>query len=270
MPRLIVATDGSSLGNPGPAGWAWVVSSQCWAAGGLPRATNQAAELYAVLAAIRAIPRTTPIHIRTDSQYALKSCSQWLQGWAKNDWVRKDGKPLSNVKLLKEIYRVLNVRDNDVTWEWVKGHSGNLLNEAADQRCTDASNAIQRKRAISQGPGWTGLPGNPMRTTPTSQLGETPPPPTGRINGVSIDPEERKRQERIRRIAAKEDQLAQSKKSSGRHIVQKTYKPAPTNVRIGKNGLPIPENDIKLPTRGLCLSCGTPIDPMTMECRCSD
>jgi ribonuclease HI len=174
MPRVVVATDGSSLGNPGPAGWAWVVHKNCWSSGGLPRATNQAAELFAILAALRAIPRTVPIHIKTDSAYCLKAFSKWVPAWKANSWRKSNGEKIANITLVKEIDRLLNIRSHKVTWELVKGHSGDKLNEAADYRCTEASKAIKEKTTVNAGPGWTTPPSTRAATrTASSQRSKT-------------------------------------------------------------------------------------------------
>jgi ribonuclease HI len=245
MSRIVVATDGSSLGNPGPAGWAWIVHRDCWAAGGLPRATNQAAELFAILAALRAIPLHVPIHIRTDSQYALKACSIWLAGWKANDWQRSNGQPVANITLMKELDRVLTARRVPATWEWVKGHSGNTMNEAADKRCTAAAKAVKDHLVVPTGPGWTGPPAR--AGSPANNPGNSPAARDAR------------RAETIR-VEHRKAMLADTRRSP-RVTPQRTTRrtaPAPAPAPVG------------LPERGLCLSCGAPINPITMECRCSD
>lgn len=154
--RIIVATDGSSLGNPGPAGWAWYASATSWQAGGIDRATNQAAELHAVMSALAAIPDSAPLHVRTDSQYALKACSQWMPRWKANQWRKADGKPVLNLPLLQRIDELLGARAHPVTWQWVRGHAGDPLNEAADARCTAAARAVRVRGVVRSGPGWPG------------------------------------------------------------------------------------------------------------------
>ena len=76
---IVAAADGSALGNPGPAGWAWYVDDDRWAAGGWPKAMNNQGELTAVLQLLRATKDTgEPLHILCDSQYAIKACTEWL------------------------------------------------------------------------------------------------------------------------------------------------------------------------------------------------
>lgn len=237
MGRLVVATDGSSLGNPGPAGWAWIVSSESWDSGGLPRATNQVAELFAILAALRAIPSSIPITIRTDSSYALKACSVWMSGWKANGWRRANGQPLANLKLMKELDRTISIRRASLKWEWVKGHSGNKLNELADKKCTEASMAIRNGLIVPQGPGWTGVGTAAKKVSPA-------------VARKRIEDQKTTKQAKIQRAKTVPDPIKQ-KTYSG-----KTAKEQQANVAM--------------PDRGLCLACGTPINPVTMECRCSN
>jgi ribonuclease HI len=153
---VVVGTDGSCVGgNPGSAGWAWYVDARRWAAGGMVRETNQVAELFAILAALRHIPGHLPLHIRSDSQYAINSASVWLAGWKRNGWLTAARAPVKNGPLIKELDLSLGARRAPVTWEWVRGHSGDPLNDAADARCTAASHAIRTGQPVPTGPGWT-------------------------------------------------------------------------------------------------------------------
>ncbi|ALE91319.1 hypothetical protein AOC05_01410 [Arthrobacter alpinus] len=153
---IIAAADGSALGNPGPAGWAWYVDENCWRAGGWPHGTNNMGELMAVLDLFKStahLPRE-PLHILCDSQYVINSVTKWMPGWKRKGWKKSDGKPVLNLELLKEIDAALVGRK--YTFEWVKGHAGHELNEAADVRARDAATAFQAKRAPREGPGFPG------------------------------------------------------------------------------------------------------------------
>lgn len=148
------AADGSALGNPGPAGWAWYVDDGCWAAGGWKHATNNQAELMAVLQLFRATAHLSDdLLVLCDSQYVINCVTKWMPGWKKKGWRKADGKPVMNVELLKEIDEALVGRR--YLFEWVKGHDNHPLNEAADSRARAVSEAFQRGRAIPSGPGWT-------------------------------------------------------------------------------------------------------------------
>ncbi|PRY67872.1 ribonuclease HI [Glaciihabitans tibetensis] len=148
------AADGSALGNPGPAGWAWYVDDACWAAGGWRHATNNQGELMAVLQFFRATAHLDDdLLILCDSQYVINSVTKWMPGWKKKGWKKADGKPVLNLELLQEIDAALVGRK--YRFEWVKGHANHPLNEAADSRARAVSEAFQRGRPIPTGPGWT-------------------------------------------------------------------------------------------------------------------
>ena len=152
---ITAAVDGSSLGNPGPAGWAWVVSADCWDAGGWPSGTNNLGELNAVLELLNATAQAgladEDLHILADSQYAINVISKWSPGWKKRGWVKSDKKPIKNLELIQEIDRAMQGRI--VTFEWVKGHAGHPLNERADDAARSCAEAYRDGRAIPTGPG---------------------------------------------------------------------------------------------------------------------
>ena len=151
---ITAAADGSALGNPGPAGWAWYVNDDCWHAGGWPHGTNNQGELMAVLDLFRATAHLPgeDLHILCDSQYVINSVTKWMPGWKRKGWRKSDGKPVLNVELLKEIDQALTGRK--YTFEWVRGHAGHELNEAADERARAAALAYQQGVAARQGPGF--------------------------------------------------------------------------------------------------------------------
>ena len=153
---ITAAVDGSSLGNPGPAGWAWVVSADCWDAGGWPSGTNNLGELNAVLELLNATAQAgladEDLHILADSQYAINVISKWSPGWKKRGWVKADKKPIKNLELIQEIDRAMQGRT--VTFEWVKGHAGHPLNERADDAARSCAEAYRDGRDIPRGPGF--------------------------------------------------------------------------------------------------------------------
>lgn len=150
---IVAAADGSSLNNPGPAGWAWYIDDDTWAAGGWPRGTNNMGELKAVLDVLRATrDADEPLTILCDSQYAINCCTKWIPGWKRKGWRKRDGKPVLNRDLLEPIDEELDGRD--VTFEWVKGHAGHAMNEAADQRARAAATAFRDGTPVDHGPGF--------------------------------------------------------------------------------------------------------------------
>lgn len=152
---LIAAADGSALGNPGPAGWAWYISDSQWRAGGWPRATNNQGEIMAVIDLLRATAAEPDrsLLILCDSQYVINAATQWMPGWKRRGWRKSDGKPVLNRELLEQLDTALQGRD--ARFEWVRGHTGHPLNEAADTRARDAAAAFQRGIAPDPGPGFS-------------------------------------------------------------------------------------------------------------------
>ncbi|MGV8896416.1 MAG: ribonuclease H family protein [Rhodoglobus sp.] len=152
---ITAAADGSALGNPGPAGWAWYIDDETWAAGGWPHGTNNMGELKAVLELFRATANIDDdLHILCDSQYVINSVTKWMPGWKKKGWRKGDGKPVMNLDLLMELDEAITGRR--YRFEWVKGHVGHVLNEAADVRARGAAEAYQRRAPVPEGPGFPG------------------------------------------------------------------------------------------------------------------
>lgn len=154
---IIAAADGSALGNPGPAGWAWYVDDDCWASGGWPRGTNNMGELMAVLDLLQQTAHVDDdLHVFCDSRYVIDSITKWMPGWKRKGWKKGDGKPVLNVELMKALDAAMEGRRDRVRFEWVKGHAGHELNEAADRRANAAASAHQRGVEPDPGPGFSG------------------------------------------------------------------------------------------------------------------
>ena len=152
---ITAAADGSSLGNPGPAGWAWYVDEDTWDAGGWPKGTNNLGELTAILRLLEATAESgEELHILADSQYAINVVSKWRLGWKKRGWTKADKKPIKNLELIQEIDRAMEGRR--VTFEWVKGHAGHRMNERADDLARACAEAYQAGRTPEPGPGFGG------------------------------------------------------------------------------------------------------------------
>lgn len=169
----VVAVDGSALGNPGPAGWAWYVDENCWAAGGWPSSSNNRGELTALLELLKATASTNEeLHVLADSQYVINSVTKWMSGWKKRGWRKSDKSPVLNADLMQAIDKAITGRK--VSFEWVRGHSGHPLNEAADDKARAAATAYQRHGSVESGPGWTrGEIKGTTTTAPGSAQGST-------------------------------------------------------------------------------------------------
>ncbi|HMT50374.1 ribonuclease HI family protein [Dietzia sp. UBA5065] len=150
---IIAAADGSALGNPGPAGWAWYIDDDRWRSGGWSRGTNNQGELTAVLDLLRQTAHSPePLHILCDSQYVINSITKWMAGWKRKGWKKADGKTVLNVEVMKALDEAM--RGRQVTFEWVKGHAGHELNEKADALANAAARAHASKQAPEAGPGF--------------------------------------------------------------------------------------------------------------------
>jgi len=152
---ITASADGSALGNPGPAGWAWYIDDRTWGAGGWPHGTNNMGELKAVLELFRATAHVDDdLHVLCDSQYVINTITKWMPGWKRKGWRKGDGKPVMNLDLIKEIDEAIVGRR--YRFEWVKGHVGHELNEAADTRARAAAEAFAKGRTPDTGPGYPG------------------------------------------------------------------------------------------------------------------
>lgn len=146
MERWVAATDGSALGNPGHAGWAYCVAPDgenitLHGSGHLGVSTNNVGELTALAELLRAVPAERPLEVRLDSQYVLNSVSKWRFGWKKRGWRKADGKLIGNKGIIVELDELLTGRD--VTFVWVKAHQvgGDPLNDHVDKAARAAATA---------------------------------------------------------------------------------------------------------------------------------
>ncbi|WP_245993082.1 ribonuclease H family protein [Xylanimonas allomyrinae] len=121
--------------QPGGAiGWAWIDhEGGRFDSGGAASGTNQIAELTAVLRAVEAHPGSEPLLIESDSQYAIRCSSEWLEGWRRKGWRTASGSPVKNLELVRAIDAAITGRAGPVRFHWVRGHVGNPFNERADE-----------------------------------------------------------------------------------------------------------------------------------------
>lgn len=101
-----------------------------------PNSTNNRMELQAAISALAALKRPVQIEFHTDSEYLRKGITEYIESWANNDWKRKDKEPVANVDLWKKLWPL--VQTHEIEWHWVKGHSGDELNERVDKLARQA------------------------------------------------------------------------------------------------------------------------------------
>ena len=132
--RVMLYTDGACKGNPGPGGWGALLryrGKEKALCGGEKDTTNNRMELQAVIQGLSALTRPTAVTVVTDSQYVKNGMNQWIHNWKRNGWKTAAKKPVKNADLWQQLDAL--VQQHDVSWEWVKGHSGHPENERADE-----------------------------------------------------------------------------------------------------------------------------------------
>jgi ribonuclease HI len=129
-----IYTDGACRGNPGPGGWGALLRTgdvERELCGGEAETTNNRMELLAAIEGLAALKRACSVALYTDSQYVRNGITQWMAGWKRNGWKTANRKPVKN----KDLWQRLDAEAarHQVSWHWVKGHSGHPENERADQ-----------------------------------------------------------------------------------------------------------------------------------------
>lgn len=131
---LTVYTDGACSGNPGPGGWAAIITDdgvERVMTGAEPHTTNQRMELTAAIEGLAAIPGRRRVHVHTDSAYVMNCFEQrWWERWERNGWLGAGKKPVTNRDLWERL--LTQVRRHEVVWHKVRGHSGDVMNDRAD------------------------------------------------------------------------------------------------------------------------------------------
>ena len=134
-----IYTDGACKGNPGPGGWGAILhynGNMKEINGYASDTTNNIMELTAVIKAINSLNRPCTIIITTDSTYVKNGITKWIHEWKNKNWITSQKKPVKNKKLWQELDEA--IKQHEITWEWVKGHSGHPQNEKADALANEA------------------------------------------------------------------------------------------------------------------------------------
>ncbi|MFJ9709020.1 ribonuclease H [Streptomyces sp. NPDC101234] len=217
--RVVAACDGASKGNPGPAGWAWVVSDDAatparWEAGPLGKATNNVAELTALERLLAATDPDVPLEVRMDSQYAMKAVTTWLPGWKRNGWKTSAGKPVANQDLVVRIDELLGGRTVD--FRYVPAHQvdGDPLNDFADRAASQAATVQEAAGSVL---------GSPV----------PPPSPTSAASGAAPRRKAAPRKTAAGKVAAGSSSRTIKAKFAGRCLCGRSYA---AGESIAKNG----------------------------------
>lgn len=133
MKKVCIYTDGACSGNPGPGGWAAILSyngHERELSGGEPATTNNRMELIAAISALEALKEPCEVELWTDSQYLARAVNEgWLADWKRRGWRRKEGE-LKNPELWQALDALL--ARHKVSFNWLKGHDGHEYNERCD------------------------------------------------------------------------------------------------------------------------------------------
>ena len=133
MKTVTLYTDGACEGNPGPGGWAAILTYKQYVreiSGGVPASTNNRMELMAAVEGLRSLREPCEVRLFTDSQYVRNGISEWLREWKQRGWKTKERKPVKNLELWQQLDA--EAAKHNVIWHWLKGHAGHDFNERCD------------------------------------------------------------------------------------------------------------------------------------------
>jgi ribonuclease HI len=133
MKNITIYTDGACSGNPGPGGWGAILiygKTERELSGGEAETTNNRMELMAAIEALNALKSPCHVALYTDSTYVKQGMEEWVKGWKARGWRTADKKPVKN----QDLWARLDVAAarHQVSWHWVKGHSGDKYNDLVD------------------------------------------------------------------------------------------------------------------------------------------
>jgi ribonuclease HI len=154
LPPVTIYSDGACLGNPGPGGYGTILvfgENRKELSAGFRRTTNNRMEMLGAIAGLEALTRPCRVQMWSDSQYVVHALSKgWLDGWQKKGWRTASKEPVKNRDLWERLLRALG--EHEVTWHWVRGHSGHPENERCDELAVAAANGID----LADDAGFTG------------------------------------------------------------------------------------------------------------------
>ena len=145
--KVEIFTDGACKGNPGPGGWGALLrfGDHCKQIfGGEIETTNNRMELTAAIRALEMLKRPCQIELTTDSQYLMRGVTEWMSGWKKKGWKTASKKPVKNEDLWRQLDAL--VANHEIHWNWVRGHTGHVENELADQLANRGIEELPRGR----------------------------------------------------------------------------------------------------------------------------
>lgn len=154
VPEVIIYTDGACLGNPGPGGWASILTykdARKEISGGFSLTTNNRMEILAVISGLEALSRPCQVLVVTDSRYVRDAVEKgWLKSWISKSWMRNRKDPVKNRDLWERLVDLLKI--HKVKIDWIRGHSGHPENE----RCDFLASQTASSSELPADPGYDG------------------------------------------------------------------------------------------------------------------
>ena len=147
-PAVQIFTDGACSGNPGPGGWGAILQyngAEKELKGGEASTTNNRMELMAAIAALETLKRPCRVELHTDLAYLRDGITKWIHGWKRNNWRTSARTPVKNAALWQRLHEALG--NHEITWHWVKGHSGHIENQRADELARDAMEPFKKPKS---------------------------------------------------------------------------------------------------------------------------
>ena len=133
--HVIIHTDGGCIGNPGPGGWAAILQfgeHSKELVGRASHTTNNRMEMRAAIEALEALTRPCRVVIYTDSAYLRDGITKWVHNWQRKGWRTSTKQPVKNRDLWQRLLDAIERHQpaGGVSWEWLKGHAGQEMNDA--------------------------------------------------------------------------------------------------------------------------------------------
>ncbi len=167
-------TDGACSGNPGPGGWAAILSfggKSKELSGHMPSTTNNRMELFAVISGLGALKEPCRVEVYSDSAYTVNAFeAHWIDNWQKNGWLNSAKKPVENSDLWKLLLQIIRIKKHDVVFNKVKGHADDPLNNRCDEL---ARTAIQDYLRVNGDPNEDTILDSPVKTAAKNELGKS-------------------------------------------------------------------------------------------------
>jgi ribonuclease HI len=145
--HVVIYTDGGCAPNPGPGGWAAILRSgkhMKELKGGEPISTNNRMELIAAISALEALKQPSLVDMHIDSQYVRDGIMKYINNWKRNGWRTASKEPVKNQDLWQRLDAARS--QHTVRWHWIKGHSGDVYNDRADELVREARDALKAER----------------------------------------------------------------------------------------------------------------------------